>query len=359
MPGGEIASPSARLDTLPAGLPELTLGYGVIHWMSKFLVQPNGPKAGQRYQPTPRQARFILWWYAVDESGNWLHHHGVRRLSKGTGKTPAVAALSLVELCGPARLDRFDPAVLGGCVGKPVSMPLVQIAAVSESQTYNTMRMVRAFARKGSRIVAEHGIDPGISIFYTADGGKLEVVTNSAASVEGAEASFVIADEVEHWLGKPGENFASTLADNLAKSGSRMIETCNCWIPGSDSVAEATFDTWVAQEELLTQGKSTKSGSLILYDSRMAPPDTDLSDYDSLKSALDWVYEDAWWASTDALIKRIWHKSSKPDASMRKFLNWAVAPEDAWVERQSWQACADPGREWVDGERIVLFVDGS
>jgi hypothetical protein len=40
-------------------------------------------------------------------------------------------------------------------------MPLVQIAATAESQTANTMRMVRAFAPKGSKVVEEYGLDPG------------------------------------------------------------------------------------------------------------------------------------------------------------------------------------------------------
>jgi hypothetical protein len=37
-------------------------------------------------------------------------------------------------------------------------MPLVQIVATAESQTANTMRMVRAFAPKGSKVVVEHGL---------------------------------------------------------------------------------------------------------------------------------------------------------------------------------------------------------
>jgi len=56
--------------------------------------------------------------------------------------------LALTEFCGPVRFRDFDPKRPGGCIGKSVDMPLVQIAATAESQTANTMRMVRAFAPK-------------------------------------------------------------------------------------------------------------------------------------------------------------------------------------------------------------------
>ena len=89
---------------------------------------------------------FFAWWYAVDPDGRWLFDHGVRRLAKGSGKSPFAAVWALEELVGPVRLKDFDPKVPGGCVGKPVDMPWVQIAATAESQTANTMRMVRAVA---------------------------------------------------------------------------------------------------------------------------------------------------------------------------------------------------------------------
>ncbi|WP_157472648.1 hypothetical protein [Frankia sp. EAN1pec] len=55
------------------------------------MVQPNGPRAGRPFQFTPGQMRFVLWWYAVDDEGRWLFHHGVRRLAKGSGKSPFAA----------------------------------------------------------------------------------------------------------------------------------------------------------------------------------------------------------------------------------------------------------------------------
>ena len=50
-----------------------------------------------------------------------------------------------------------------------------------------------------------------------------------------------------------------------------------------------------------------------------------------------------------------------PDqASARRFyLNQPTAAKGAWVTPQMWQALADPERELVDGEDIVMFFDGS
>lgn len=362
-----LSTPLSRLDTLPTALPELTLGWEAAKWAAKYLRQPNGPRAGERFVFTTRQLRFLLHWYAVRDDGGWVYHHGARRLAKGSGKSPFAAALALIEFLAPVRLKDFDARVPGGCVGKPVSMPLVQIAAVSEDQTENTMRMVRAFAKKTSRLVADYNLDPGLTR-YNCEDGKLHVLTSSSATAEGGEATAVIADETEWWLGSAGAEFMNTLADNLAKSGSRMCETNNAWKPGVGSQAEATWETWVKQEEDLVEHGATKSGSLLLYDAVIAPPDTDMADAESLERSLRFVYGDCDWKTDQeirAIMTRIWHRSSRPDDSKRKYLNWPTAADDAWCDPQNWAKLAADGvdgrelRELVDGERVVLFFDGS
>jgi hypothetical protein len=354
-------SPANRLDTLPAELPTLTLGWEAANFAAKYLRQPNGPTAGQRFEFTTRQLRFLLHWYAVRPDGAWVYHHGVRRLAKGSGKSPFAAALALCEFCAPVRLDYFDPEVLGGCVGKRVSMPLVQIAAVSEEQTKHTMRMVRGFAPRGSRVVRDYSLDPGLTRYYSPD-GELAVMTSSAKTAEGAESTFIVGDETEWWLGGEGEEFMNTLADNLAKSGSRMLETENSWKPDAKSQAQATWEGWVKQEEGLARGEQPKSGSLILYDAVVAPPETELSDPESLRAALEFVYADCHWKTEleiNAIMTRIWdRKRSRPDDSKRKYLNWPVVSEDAWCDPQVWATRA-ARRELVDGEQVALFFDGS
>ena len=353
--------PGDRCVTLPVGLPELTLGYGVLTWMERELVVPSGPFAGGPFVATPQQALFLLWYYAVDKQGRWVFSRAVRRLAKGSGKTPFAAAMALAELLGPVRFGGFVHGVPGGCVGVPVRLPLVQVAATSEEQTGVTMRIVTGMAHKGSRLQRKYQLDPGKTFIDTPSGGRLRLLTSSAASAEGSESSFVIADETEHW--KPangGVELWHTLRRNLAKTGSRMLETCNAWEPGVDSVAEASFDDWVAQEE----GRLRDGAGRTLYDARIAPSFTSLSDEPgegevSLTGGLKFVYEGSPWTDIEAIKSEVWSPSNPVSVSRRFYLNQPTVSESAWVEPGVWAALADPGRKLRKGEEVVLFFDGS
>lgn len=221
--------------------------------------------------------------------------------------------------------------------------------------TTNTMRMVRALAPKGSRVCLDHDLEFGRTRYNKLPEGALEVITSSSAAAEGAEATHITADETEWWNpGNGGPTFAATLLDNLTKSGNRMLETCNSWKPGASSVAEDSYDSWIAQEE----GRS-RNESRILYDARIAPPTTDMADEDSLREALEHVYGDCWWADIRPIMVRIWDPKSRVDDSKRKYLNWPTAPEGSWADPQDWAALADPLRVVADQEEIVAFFDGS
>lgn len=359
--------PRDRLVTLPTGQIDeggpgwiggyRTLGWESIRWGAKFLKQPNGPNAGQWFKWVDSQIRFFLWWYAIDENGDWLFHRGARRLSKGVGKSPSMAIFGLCELCAPVRVKDFDDSgkVFGGVVGKPVAMPLVQIAATAESQTHNTMRMVRAFAPKGSRVVEEHGLDPGKTQYYKQPEGKLEVITSSATAAEGAEATAAIADEVHLWApNNGGIELHNTIVDNLAKSGSRLLESNNAWFHDRQCVAQSTYDAWLDQEEGRTRGHTR-----ILYDARIAPPDTDWTDEASLMRMLDFVYDDAWWAPKQFYVGRIWDTSSSFADNKRKYGNIPSDAAGSWISTDELRLISNPSRVVADGEEIVMFFDGS
>lgn len=356
----KLLPPRQRLETLPEGLPEYTLGYAIAEWCYKYLKHTNGIRAGKPWLFTHDQMRFILWFYAIDEDGRWLFHKAARRLAKGSGKSPFAATLAVIELLAPCRFDYFDSSVRGGVIGKRVHMPWVQLSAATLDQTENTMRHVRSLLSEynAPELHKDYDLEVGKYQVYAEPSGKLEVITSSAVSAEGGEVTFIIADELEHWTpSNGGDELHATLTDNLTKSamfGSRMVETLNAWVPDINSVGEKTFEDWVLQEE----GKS-KNTQRILYDARKAPPDTDLSDYDSLYKALEFVYADCSWVDIPAIITRIWTKSAKVDDSIRKYLNIPTAPETTWVTPQEWDSLADYQREVSEGEDIVMFFDGS
>lgn len=356
-----MQAPQDRLVTLPEGIPAdhgyCTLGYEALAWSAKYLRHTNGIRAGMPWQFTHEQARFVLWFYAIDEDGKWLFDRGDRRLAKGSGKSPFAAVMALIELLAPVRFKRFDSSVIGGCVGKPVSMPWVQLAAVSKDQTENTMRHIRAMTAKNNapELHRDYQLDVGKTQIFVAPEGKLEVITSSATTAEGAEVTCVIGDELEHWTrSNGGKELHDTIVDNLSKSGSRFIGTLNAWVPGKNSVGEEVFEDWVAQES----GRA-KVKTRILYDARLAPPETDMSDEDSLRAGLEFVYADCPWAQIDSMIARIWKPSAKPDVSKRKYLNWPVAASDSWADPQDWAQMARPDRAIEPGEEIVMFFDGS
>ena len=58
---------------------------------------------------------------------------------KAPAKDPLAAALAITELCGPVAFSHFDGE--GNAVGKPRHASWVQIVAVSQEQTKNTMSL--------------------------------------------------------------------------------------------------------------------------------------------------------------------------------------------------------------------------
>lgn len=348
---------------MPEGHPDFTLGYEVIWWMRENIKQPNGPWAGQPFIPTDGQARFLIWFYAVDSRGRWLYNRGVRRLAKGSGKSPFAAALALAELLGPVRFDRFDPKSTGGVIGKTMSMPLVQIAATSERQTANTMRMIRAMAHKKSDLAKKYYLEVGKTYIETIEGGKLEQITSSAGTAEGAESSFTIGDETEHWTpGNSGPDLMDTLLQNAAKTGARVLQTENAFEPGEESVAETTFDSWCLQQE-----GATVSTQNILYDAVVAPANAVLHDTPEpaevgLTEALNFVYADCPWVAEeqiDAMRNRVWDPSYPESRSRRFFFNQPNAAEGAWLTLQEWSVLAEPSITVDPDEEVVMFFDGS
>ena len=85
------------------------------------------------------QTRFLLWFFAVDsEVGDFTYHSAVLQRLKGWGKDPLAACLSVAALFADVTFDHWDGDVP---VGRDEPAAWVQILAVSQEQTQNTMKL--------------------------------------------------------------------------------------------------------------------------------------------------------------------------------------------------------------------------
>lgn len=335
-------------------LPERTLGWDILGWTAEYLLQPDGPDAGEPWRFTDEQARFVLWWYAIDEDGRFVYRSGMWRRVKGHGKDPVGAALCLVEFVGPCRFAGWrnddEPLV----ASHPAS--LVQIAAVAKDQTRTTMSLIPAMLSE--RAVSEFGIDLGKELCYANDGRcTLQALTTSPRSAEGPRVTFILKNETHHWVSSnEGHGMAEVLNRNAAKSrdgSARVLAISNAHNPGEGSDAEHDWDAWVKIE----QGKSKATG--LLYDSLEAPADTVLADRESLRAGLIAARGDSWWLDPDRLIEEIYDPRTPPSTSRRFYLNQLVAVEDAWVSPQEWDSRKLEGYAVAEKAIITLGLDGS
>ncbi|WP_006603671.1 hypothetical protein [Streptomyces auratus] len=335
-------------DTVP---PETrTLGWEVLEWTSRYLLQPDGPDAGQPWKYTPEQVRIVLRWFEINEAGVFVRRQGTIRRLKGWGKDPFLASLALVEFCGPSRFGGWRSDGTPRAV--PHQAPWVQVAAVSRDQTRNTMRLFGPMC--SPELIEEHGLDLGKEIIYSARGGVIEAVTSSPRTLEGGRATFVILNETHHWIkANSGHEMAQTIAGNVGKSrggGARTMEITNAPLPGEDSVAEQTWHAW----SKVAEGKARDSG--VYYDSVEAPP-VDLADPDQLRAGIIAARGDATWLDVDWIVSTIYSGVMPRARSQRMFLNQLVTAEDQLIAPDDWDACASD-EALQPGDEITLGFDG-
>lgn len=290
----------------------------------------------------------MVWWYTVDAQGNFLWDRGQVVLIKGGGKSPTAAALGSTALGGPTVFDGFDAD--GNAVGKPKASPWVQLAAVSEDQTVNTMSLVLAMLREGDAGDVIQGLDLGLTRVYTAN-GRLEPVTASAPSREGQRLTDAILDETHLWLpGNGGIRLAATIRRNLGKMRGRSIETTNAWRDGEDSVAEGT----ARYADMAQEGRTRRARVLRMHPRSNVP---DLADEVALRAGLVTLYADMPWIDVDRIVSEIYDPNTDPGDARRFYLNEITSADDAFFTATQYDSCESEER-LVEGDQITLGFDG-
>lgn len=340
-------------------LPEFSLGWHLLSWTGEYLQHADG----RPWRYTPEQARFALWFYALDPAtGTFLHLDAVLQRLKGWGKDPLAATFSAFEFVGPCRPSGCvagpgDPS--GVPEGQPLGLPhpeaWVQIAATTLEQTRNTMRCFPGLFTP--KAMTQYAIDLGKEIIYAHKGRCcIEAVTSSPKALEGGRTTFTVLNETQNWLpNNSGREMYDVIEGNTVKSNggmARKLAICNAFEPGLGSVAETTREAF----EAVQAGRVVDAG--LMYDSLEAPPGAKLNAAWAPK-VIEVVRGDATWLDIERVTKSILDVRNAPSTSRRKWYNQVVAAEDAWMAPYEWDACARPDLQLAEGDEVVLFFDGS
>lgn len=359
--------PTWEIDGKRWRLPKHSIGWDVLGW-SGCVYQHS---LGEPWRYTLEQARFLLWWYGVDEAGRFLFRDGVLQRLKGWGKDPLGACIAGNELLGPARVIDWDK---GQPVSGDVETAWVQTAAVSLEQTKNTMRLFPALWQPQAK--AAFGLQVGKELVHARqDTRLLQAVTSSPATLEGARATFVLLNETHLWdSSNNGHDMADVIERNATKSpdgAARTLRITNAYEPGQDSVGERDRDAFEEAEA------GTMAFTGLLYDSLEAPPEAPLRikrrDGESddeyrervLKELPEVVTEvvkairgDSVWLTPSRIVESILDSRNPESRSRRFWYNQIWAAEDSWVTRQEWDALESLDRPG-HGAIITLGFDGS
>ena len=336
-----------------------TLGFSVIDRMMEVLATPDRPEY-EPFVPTKDQARFLLRFYSTDATGRRRRYRrAVYSRPKGGGKSPLLAATACSEALFDVVPDGFDAN--GMLVGRPWSSlrtPWVQLAAVSEDQTRNAWLPLLEMLREGPAADWFPGLEP-METFVNLPRGRLEFVTSAAVSREGNRPVFAVFDQTEEWKpGNGGVRLAATIRRNLGKTGGTSVESPNAYEPGAGSVAEDSAEFW----KRIREGRVKDDG--LLYDHREAPPETDMTDHDSLVAGLVYAYGDSaavagGWVDLERIVAEVWDPATDPQDARRFYLNQVTHASDAWLSQPEWAGCSEATKVVADGDVITLGFDGS
>lgn len=257
--------------------------------------------------------------------------------------------MCLVELVGPSRFDHWAEG--GVPVGVPHPQAWVQVTAVNQSQTRNTMTLLPGLMSQHFKDV--YRIKDGAELIR-ANGGKqrLEAVTSSYRALEGGRITFTLLNETHHWIrGNNGHKMYETIDGNATKKDARYLAITNAYLPGEDSVAERMRGAW----ERITSGRAADVG--FLYDSIEAHPETPLTP-EALRVVIPKIRGDAVWLNIDAIIASVLDTTLSPSRSRRMWLNQIVAEEDALYGPQHWTPLVREDAVLRKGDKITVGFDG-
>src|SRR5699024_7508435 len=160
------------------------------------------------------------------------------------------------------------------------------------------------------------------------------------------------------------------LEGNAAKrdvdAPARMLDICNAFRPGEDSVGERTRLAWestlgdVDSDEEHERPKFMDFG--LLYDSLEAPPDAPIMNTEAIPEVIESIRGDAVWLDNRPgvrIMKSILNPLNHQSESLRKWYNQITALEDAFTTPQLWDSMGRDDLILEPSDQVALFLDCS
>lgn len=331
-----------------------TLGFEVVRWIEEYCVIPDGDYQGEPFLLSPEQRDFILDLYSVhpdalervdaDRRGRpnraFIYQRGgMFAAPQKWGKGPFAAAIGCAEAAGPVRFSGWSAS--GEPVGRPWATPLIAVTAATEDQARNVWDALLWMMRLGpleAMLIEDSGDKEalGLSRINLRDGGRIDKVTASPKSRQGARITFAVQDEVQSWFQTDGGlKLADTQYRSLAGMGGRFTQWCNAWDPAEDSVGQLTWEHGAGVCKRLIEAGP---GSIRDKQQRM--------------ECLRKVYADAPWVDLEAISTAIDDFISRGEVAQaeRYFFNRIVPAEDRAVDPEAWKRNAHPEQPLPSGE---------
>lgn len=350
-----------------------SLGYLWIWWIKNHCVIPDGDDVGLPFVPTRDHSVYLTNWGRVRETAKpgeraaaFVYRVGLWVAAQKVGKSPGVAAETLLEFVGPALYDgrayegeqyvcpfpdcecQHDPYfyVEGEPKGRPWATPRIQLAAVVEDQVENTWGALVPMVDLGplSKVIPKTGEQ-----FIRHPNGnrdsRIEIVTSKADGKLGARISAAKCDETGLWTDQNNmTKFERTLRRGLGGMGGRISHSSNPPDPAENSALQRHLES--------------KLPDILKH---YFPPPASLR-FDLKKDRAEifkWNYASSPWQDLRNIeAEAVALMETNPAEAERFYGNRIVAGSGAWFDMAKWEA-KKKVFEVKPRTKICLGFDGS
>jgi hypothetical protein len=351
-----------------------SLGWLALAWIEHFCVHGPGDVQGVPLTELPLDDEFaglLVDVYCLDIRGRRLYDSGFLSRGKGRAKSEWASFGALFEALGPCRFAGFAK---GGetykwrdfsytyarkePMGKPIVYPFIRCLATEETQAGNTYDNIYFNLTHGPLSEDLPKDCAGLTRVLLPGGGEIVPSTASNASKDGGKETFVVFDETHLYTKPELRKMYDTVRRNMAKRKAAepwSLETSTMYLPGENSVAEATHEL----AKRISEGKTKRSR--LFFDHRQAPEGIDLGDEAQVEHALREVYGPfAEVMDLRRIMDEILDLRNDPGDSRRYYFNEPTAAIDSFTSEPLWAACkATDVPAFQAGDVITLGFDGS